>query len=550
MSKTNLTLKLLVLIAILANMVGMYYPLVTSTFSPYYGSIAKQIVVSNNWYDLMFCGHDWLDKPHLPFWLTAISYKFLGIHSYSYILPGFIFYLFGLVYTYRLAKHFYNSQTGWLAVLFTVTALHLLLSAIDVRAEAYLIGTIMPACYYWLMYDLHNKKSALWLGAIFSALALMTKGPFVMVTIISGIAMLWIYQGKYRNFISVKWIVALILSFILIFPELIALYHQFDANPQKYIYGHTNVSGIKWYFWGSQFGRFFNTGAIVTTNPPPLHLLFYVYTFFWAYLPWWPIFYIALFGMIFGFKKYSTKHKEAIVYLLGSFFITFLMFSLTSFQVDHYTNILFPFASIICASYFEKYLKSAPNKILEYIELFLALVMLVVGFGAVILLIEGIAKIALFMVLGLALIILGFTYNSRLRTLIYPSIAISALFVVVTSVNGIAYARYDAGYQIAKVYNQQNNINIIGYQLRDLLSLDINSKNTYIPVDNVDQIDPKLNNAYIVANRDNQQAILEHIPNAKVVDQFEGLSIEAFLAGIIDKDHLTKDLKHFVVIKI
>ena len=96
MDKLNSKVKRLIVIAILANSIGMFYPLLLSTFSPYYGSIAKHMVISNNWTDLVLSGHDWMDKPHLPFWLSALSFKIFGINSFAYIIPGFLFYILGI----------------------------------------------------------------------------------------------------------------------------------------------------------------------------------------------------------------------------------------------------------------------------------------------------------------------------------------------------------------------------------------------------------------------------------------------------------------------
>ena len=322
----NIWLKALIILAILVNCTGMLFPALSSTFTPYYASIAKHIVLSNNWTDLVLSGHDWLDKPHLPFWLTALSFKIFGISSFAYIVPGFIFYLIGGYYTYLLSRKWYAANTALIATLVYFTSLHLMLSAIDVRAEAYLLGEIMPACYYWLLYDNKTKFKYLVLGAFFTGLAMMTKGIFVLITIMSGLCVLWIYQKRWHNFISKKWIFALILSFLCVAPELFALYAQFDMHPEKIIFGHTHVSGIRWFFWDSQFGRFFNTGPIMSTNPPPLHWLFFVHTFLWAFLPWWPIFFIGVWMMAKTIFSGNLKDKEIFIYLLAAFFITFLLF--------------------------------------------------------------------------------------------------------------------------------------------------------------------------------------------------------------------------------
>ena len=166
LNKNNLYIKLMIGCIILINCLGMFFPLLQSTYSPYFGSIAKHIVTSDNWTNLVLLNHDWLDKPHFPFWMTALSFKLFGINSFAYILPGFLFNLIGIYYTYRLSRLWYSKEVGLVAALFTSCAFHLMLSAIDVRAEAYLIGEIMPACYYWLKYDKNSRIKYLLLGAI------------------------------------------------------------------------------------------------------------------------------------------------------------------------------------------------------------------------------------------------------------------------------------------------------------------------------------------------------------------------------------------------
>ncbi|MBP9742739.1 MAG: glycosyltransferase family 39 protein, partial [Burkholderiales bacterium] len=441
----NLLLKILIAITVLANALGMLFPVLSSTFSPYYGSIAKHIVLTGNWSDLILSGHDWMDKPHLPFWLTAISFKLFGINSVAYILPGFLFNLLGVYYTYRLARLWYSKTVGLLAALFTITALHLMLSSIDVRAEAYLIGEIMPACYYWLKYDRLFKFKYLLLGALFTALALMTKGIFILITIISGLAVLWIIKGQWRNFISFKWLGALGLSVVFIAPELIALYNQFDLHPEKVIFGHTHMSGIYWYFWNSQFGRFFNTGPIMSSNPPPFHQLYFVHTFLWAYLPWWPMFVAAIYSTI---KNKTINHAK--VYFYASFFITFILFSVTKFQVDHYTNIIFPFASIICAAWLEPLIPSGRVPSIFYVEnIIAALLIVVLGILSLIVL-QGVALILIVIVILISLVVVVFTLHSHWskRILIYPTLTMIVVFIFAMLINGMNYVKYDAGYQM------------------------------------------------------------------------------------------------------
>jgi 4-amino-4-deoxy-L-arabinose transferase-like glycosyltransferase len=103
-----------------------------------YATIAKHITLTNDWVNLFGDGHDWLDKPHFPFWVTAASFKLFGITAFAYKVPAFIFWLAGIWFLYVLAKELQNNYTAKVAVIVYIFSLHGLLNNFDVRAEPYL----------------------------------------------------------------------------------------------------------------------------------------------------------------------------------------------------------------------------------------------------------------------------------------------------------------------------------------------------------------------------------------------------------------------------
>jgi hypothetical protein len=198
-----------------------------------------------------------------------------------------------------------------------------------------------------LRYDQTSRLKHLLLGALWSGISAMTKGIFTLITIGSGWVILCIYQGRWKEFFSLKWLLALMLTMLAMTPELWALYQQFDLHPEKVVFGHTHVSGVKFFFWDSQFGRFFNTGPI--TGGDARDVLYYVHVFLWSFMPWsWAFGW----GVWCAAKRWQTMEpieRQAWVFLLAAFFVSFVMFSATSFQLDYYTVIVYPFASIVCA---------------------------------------------------------------------------------------------------------------------------------------------------------------------------------------------------------
>ncbi|MEH3114118.1 ArnT family glycosyltransferase [Pedobacter terrae] len=345
MKDTSLYKTLIALIAfvsILALFGGVMEP-----DSALYASIAKNMVLRNDWINIYVRGADWLDKPHLTFWLTAASFKIFGITAFAYKLPSFLFGLLGAWYLYKLAKDIYNEKTGLISTLIFLSSLHILVSTFDVRAEVYITTFTLAAIYHY--YKAHQVS--FWhivAGSFFAACAIMIKGIFVLIPVFGGFIIYWLLTKQFKQLLKPKWWLAIILIFIFIIPELYTLYIQFDLHPEKVVFGRTGVSGLKFFFWDSQFGRFFNNGPIKGKGD----ISFFLHTTLWAFLPWSILFYTAVVSL---FKKKNRVNLPAeSIMIWTSAAITFLLFSLSKFQLPHYILIILPQFAIITALYIQK----------------------------------------------------------------------------------------------------------------------------------------------------------------------------------------------------
>ncbi len=569
-SLTNKQIRFFIILSIIVNAVGLFSPVLGSNDSNFYAVVAKHIIESGNWVNLTFDGKDWLDKPHLPFWIIAVSYKLFGVHAFSYILPGFIFNLLGAFYTYLLAKHIFGSkEIGLLASLFYMSALHILLSSVDVRQEAYLLGEIMPACYYWYLYnetDYINKKYLL-IGALFTAFAMMTKGVFVLVVIFSGLICVWLYTRSFRNFISKKWFLALLLSFIFILPELLALYVQFDLHPEKIVYDKTGVSGIKWFFWGSQFGRFFNTGPITNgVHASYSHYFYYVHTFLWAFLPWTLILPYASWNMLKSIRV-STEVPENLqnkqlrlnyVYILGSFLPTFIMFSLTKFQLDHYTNILTPFVAILCADWVFNKATRLTNHPLFYLQPALAYLLCASVLVLSLIMLNGKLFIVVALLCGITIIIfVMLTQNYPLtKAIIFPVLSINLVFVFLMGVNAKLYSKYDVGYQVSQYEKQITPLPLIDYNVNSL-SMELFNHTMYKRIHSYNDLLKENKPFYLLISEGDWKNILIELQNTSlesaqfnVLETFMFIKQDKFIPTLFNTQKRINDTKAILLIKI
>ncbi len=432
-----------------------------------YASIAKTMSLNNDFINLYSLDNDWLDKPHFPFWITALTFKIIGISSFTYKLPAVIFFFFGVYITYKFTKENYTKETAIYAVIILATSLHSVISNFDVRAEPFLTATIIAAVYYFHLFIKQKKLIFLILGSAFAAFSLMTKGMFTLIPIIAALGGELVVKRNWKTLFSPFWLIAIGLVFIFTIPELYSLYQQFDIHPEKTVFNKNNVSGIKFFFWDSQFGRFFNSGPIVKSKGD---VFFFLHTILWAFLPWSILYYIATFLKIKRNVKKASKTEE--YYSLFGSIATILVFSLSKFQLAHYTNIVFPFMAIITADFIVKLREQYKN----YIRSYTIIQYCVIAVGIVVIPIIAIymfGSVSVYFIIGL-LVIVGVVYlvfkDEKLepitKTFLYSTLSFILLYWFMMTDFYPNLLRYQADVHAARYVNANlSEINVVKKEL-------------------------------------------------------------------------------------
>ncbi|TDG37893.1 glycosyl transferase [Pedobacter changchengzhani] len=415
-----------------------------------YASISKNMVLHHDWLNLYSRGADWLDKPHLPFWLATISFKIFGISSFAYKLPSYLAGLMAARFVFQFAKNIYTEKLAYLSTVIFLSSLHVIVSTFDVRAEIYITAFAFGAIYFFERAGRQEKISwALILGSVFAACAVMVKGIFVLITILGGFVIYWILTKQYKEFSKAKWYLAVLLIFIFITPEIYTLYTQFDMHPEVFAQGQKGVSGVKFFFWDSQFGRFFNTGPIRGKGDPS----FFLHTTLWAFLPWSILWYIAVFNLL-KKKERSNMTKESII-LWASATVTFLIFSLSKFQLPHYILLLFPQFSIMTALY----IANKEESTLKTLVILQSVIVVLVTIGLFMLTFYfGLNHAILINTLIISMLLFCFLIfkGISLRTLIGKSVTISLILMVFLYFFFYpAVLKYESGMQ-AGIWLKQN----------------------------------------------------------------------------------------------
>lgn len=452
-------------IAVLVNFSGLFITIIGPD-GAFYAGIAKTMVLRHNYIELYTQGKDFLDKPHFPFWITALFFQVFGFKTWAYKLPGILFLMMGAVYTYLFAKKLYHKEIALWAVLILLTAQHIIISNNDVRAEPYLTGLIIASVYHFYNAYNSNRYRQLILGCIFAALAIMTKGIFAVIPIGGAIAGHLIITRQWKQLFHVRSLVALVLTGIFILPEIYCLYVQFDLHPEKLIFGTHHVSGIKFFFWDSQFGRFLNTGPIKGSGDP----FFFIHTLLWAFLPWSLLLFAGIYQSI--KKQYKNSGNYQWYCLCGSL-LTFLVFSASRFQLPYYLNIVFPFFATQLAGYLyqvqltkSKYAIGRVQSVV-IVLLFVAIIALAYFFRPATLLWPAVVLMLLLLILLMSIpkhIGISDIRKTIIRTII-------AAFIVNIYLNLVFYPallKYQSGSEAAFLINTQLNNNLPVAQTSDI----------------------------------------------------------------------------------
>lgn len=326
--------------------VGLFPP-VMEPDAAVYAEVSMEMHDRGDYLSIYHKGHDWLDKPHFPFWMSAFSYAVFGVNFVAYKLPAMLFVLMGAGYTFLFGRRYYSALHGWLAAIVLLTAQHIIISNQDVRAEAFMTGLMMMAMYHlsvvadWLD---NPSRRRFWghaaLGALALACLMMTKGLFTIIPVGAAVGLSLLYRRQWAAILNWRWLVVGIMMVIFLFPALYGYYQQFDLHPEKTVFGKTNVSGVEFFLWTSQWGRFTNTGPITGKGDP----FFFVHTLIWAFLPWAFAAYFALFRKA---RQLFRGEAGSETYTFFGFISLFLIFSASRFQLSFYLNPLFPFLSVL-----------------------------------------------------------------------------------------------------------------------------------------------------------------------------------------------------------
>jgi hypothetical protein len=291
-----------------------------------YATMARDMLHQPDKLKLYFRGHDYLDKPPLLFWLSALSFQLLGVHNWSYKLPSILAAVWAVYATYRHARLHHSSQVAlWAAFLFASSVAFLLMTN-DVRTDTLLTAGVITAI--WTGGEFLVTGHFRWLVAASMAVAaaMLAKGPLgaVAPAVVLGIQL--VFDRRWKQLRDPRLLLVPVIVLILLLPMLKGLYDQHG------------VDGIRFFFWEQSFGRI--TGENRWKDDSTM--VYFAHELPWLVLPW-TVF--VLVGWWRGLKGSMTGTERDHGGPWGSLLL-FVALSMSQFKLPHYIYPVLPMLAV------------------------------------------------------------------------------------------------------------------------------------------------------------------------------------------------------------
>lgn len=307
-----------------------------------YAYIAKNMVNTNDWLILKIQGQPYWQKPQFLFWLSALSFKFLGVSNFTFKLPIFLYSLLGFWATYRLGKSLFDQRIGMMAATMLAFSVISVLYNSDIHTDIVLQTNVILST--WLMYEFVKSRKILFLvgGAFTVGLSILTKGPFGAMVPFFAVLGYSISQKKYKLLYSPVWLLFFAIVGATILPVLIPLIQN------------EGTKGLWFFIWQNNIGRV--TGSYMGTNSDPLY---YIHSLAYMLLPWSIV---VGAGIYLQFKKFINKQLLAQEhYLFWGTWIVFLLLSIAKSKLQNYAQVLVPLLFILTANAWQHYFMRKKN---------------------------------------------------------------------------------------------------------------------------------------------------------------------------------------------
>lgn len=328
MSQRSFLIALLAVLAVV--LLGMDLDIMEVDAAQYAG-MSRDMMIRGNVFELFFRGEDYLDKPPLLFWISALSFKIFGVHDWSYRLPSVLFAFLGLYSTFRFTRLYHDVHIARLAaVIFGCSAAFFLMTN-DVRCDTLLTALVITAVWLGCAW-LETGASRYLVGCSLAiGAAMLAKGPIGAIAPLCALGGQVLFTGRVTKLFQPLFLVVPLLIALTLVPMCIGLYEQHG------------IHGLRFYFWEQSFGRI--TGENRWKDDSSV--FFFTHEVLWQLLPWTLLVFAGLWRKVRSIVRRERLPEYASI---SGAVLIFLAISLSHFKLPHYLYVALPFFAVLGAA--------------------------------------------------------------------------------------------------------------------------------------------------------------------------------------------------------
>ena len=480
-----------IIACILTYFIGALFIPLIEIDSVQYANISREMLQNRSFLQIFDQGKDYLDKPPMLFWLSAVSMYFFGMNDFAFRLPSVIMAMIAIYSTYKFTLLYYAKEIASLAALVLASSQALFLITHDVRTDTMLMGWVILGIWQFSSW-LQNKNWPSFIIAFCAiAFGMMTKGPIALMVPIFSFVPHLILHKKYSLLFRWEYLIGVLIILILLIPMDIGLYQQFDLHPEKIMYDKAGTSGLRFFYWTQSFGRI--TGESTWHENDSIFFLFE--NLLWGFLPWTLFLIMGLLSEVYSIIRNKLKISyEGEWISTPGFIITYLALGISKYQLPHYIYVVLPFASIITAKCAYTILFKESNGILNKIIGLLNFTLLSIILCLLVILLyipfdinKYAISVSLLLVIAIYILVLYYNNNRLPKILHYALLSIISTNLLLNLFFYPSLLKYQLGNKVSE-YIDNHSIDkkkFYSYQITDSRSLDFYNNYNYKKLDDL-----------------------------------------------------------------
>ena len=309
------------------------YPLLDPD-EPVYAQTPREMLAAGDLLSPRIYGDYWYDKPPMYYWLVAGAAKIFGMGEFAARFPSALMAVAGVVFLYFAVARLFSVRVGFFSALVLATSLEYFY-----LGKAAVTDMTLNFCLMVSLFSFIEKKY--WLCYLFSALAVVTKGP-IGLFFPGVIAFLYLLLTNGWQELRRMSIVPGIFLFLAV------------AGPWY---------GLMTYYHGSAFIETFLGFHNVTRFTTPEHVSANVWYYFIPVLlvglfPWTPI----LLQSVWNALTCNRRERPLLLFFLLWAAVVFLFFTVSATKLVSYILPLYPALAVVVGWHLDQVMEQGRNR--------------------------------------------------------------------------------------------------------------------------------------------------------------------------------------------